>query len=222
MKQKREVAVFPIRVFHCWSYCSSYSSRERLLFFFLAFLHANILSISLSRNTPEFAHSRNHRILSQMSADIGIFGLSPRAVNLAVNLATKEQTVVVGHRSSDLVAESKFASRVVEGVRASRRKEGGGREDHNHKGCTISSIIISFLVRGILRILELTEEGYPHGETRLECGKELLQNRSLPLRSHITHSSSHRAATFSWMPATRATKRARVAPRRWRRRAFTT
>ena len=167
-------------------------------------------------------HSENHRILSQMSADIGIFGLSPRAVNLAVNLATKEQTVVVGHRSSDLVTESKFTSRVVEGVRASRRKEGGGREDHNHKGCTISSIIISFLVRGILRILELAEEGYPHGETRLECGKELLQNRSLPLCNHITHSSSHRAATFSWMPATRATKRARVAPRRWRRRAFTT
>ena len=178
--------------------------------------------MSLSRNTPEFAPSRNHRILSQMSADIGIFGLSPRAVNLAVNLATKEQTVVVGHRSSDLVAESKFASCVVEGVRASRRKEGGGREDHNHKGCTARSIIISFLVRGILRILELAEEGYPHGETRLECGKELLQNRSLPLRSHITHSSSRRVATFSWMPATRATKRARVAPRRWRRRVFTT
>ena len=106
--------------------------------------------MSLSRNTPEFAHSRDHRILSQMSADIGIFGLSPRAVNLAVNLATKEQTVVVGHRSSDLVAESRFASRVVEGVCASRRKEGGGREDHNHKGCTVRSSNISFLVRGIL------------------------------------------------------------------------
>lgn len=38
-----------------------------------------------------------------MSADIGIFGLSTQAINLALNLALKQQKVTVGHRSSDLV-----------------------------------------------------------------------------------------------------------------------
>ena len=40
---------------------------------------------------------------SSMSADIGIFGLSTQAINLALNLAMKQQKVTVGHRSSDLV-----------------------------------------------------------------------------------------------------------------------
>ena len=38
-----------------------------------------------------------------MSADIGIFGLSTQAINLALNLALKQQKVTVGNRSSDLV-----------------------------------------------------------------------------------------------------------------------
>jgi singapore isolate B (sub-type 7) whole genome shotgun sequence assembly, scaffold_0 len=38
-----------------------------------------------------------------MSSDIGLFGLSPRANNLAVNLALKGVSVTVGNRSSDMV-----------------------------------------------------------------------------------------------------------------------
>ena len=38
-----------------------------------------------------------------MSSDIGIYGLSTRAINLALNFAAKGLSVSVGHRSSDLV-----------------------------------------------------------------------------------------------------------------------
>lgn len=38
-----------------------------------------------------------------MSSDIGIYGLSTRAINLALNFAAKGLSVSIGHRSSDLV-----------------------------------------------------------------------------------------------------------------------
>lgn len=38
-----------------------------------------------------------------MSSDIGLFGLSTRANNLVVNLASKGVSVAVGNRSSDMV-----------------------------------------------------------------------------------------------------------------------
>ena len=69
-----------------------------------------------TRNKSEFGFVWNVAIFKRMSADIGIFGLSARAVNLAVNLATKEVNVAVGHRSSDLVHGSFLASRLVKGM----------------------------------------------------------------------------------------------------------
>ena len=41
-----------------------------------------------------------------MSSDIGIYGLSTRAINLALNFAAKGLSVSIGHRSSDLVRET--------------------------------------------------------------------------------------------------------------------
>ncbi|CBK19986.2 uncharacterized protein [Blastocystis hominis] len=40
-----------------------------------------------------------------MSSDIGIYGLSTRAINLALNFAAKGLSVSIGHRSSDLIKE---------------------------------------------------------------------------------------------------------------------
>ena len=45
---------------------------------------------------------------AEMSSDIGIYGLSTRAINLALNFAAKGLSVSVGHRSSDLVGRASF------------------------------------------------------------------------------------------------------------------
>lgn len=126
-----------------------------------------------TKNAADFGLAWNVAIFNRMSADIGIFGLSARAVNLAVNLATKEVNVAVGHRSSDLVRGSFSASRLVKGVLPHCGEEGRGGENHNDKRCEWAAIRTEPLVFRVLRIPELPQASHPHGETRLERGKEL-------------------------------------------------
>ena len=126
-----------------------------------------------SQNAADFGLALNVAIFNRMSADIGIFGLSARAVNLAVNLATKEVNVAVGHRSSDLVCGSFPASHLVKGMLPHCGEEGRGGENYNDKRCAFVSTRTERLVFRVLRIPELPQASHPHGETRLERGKEL-------------------------------------------------
>ena len=85
-----------------------------------------------------------------MSSDIGLFGLSPRANNLAVNLALKGVSVTVGNRSSDMV--QMIISKWIEDKRMYEIvwKEGSRRVGDWSKGCELLKDIVDDIGEWIL------------------------------------------------------------------------
>ena len=72
----------------------------RVLWFLCLFWDPTILEGG-KISCPDFATDIIR--FAEMSSDIGIYGLSTRAINLALNFAAKGLSVSIGHRSSDLV-----------------------------------------------------------------------------------------------------------------------